>query len=507
MLNFLNLIVPAYYNFITIFHCYLYYEIWDIYDYMRYGIYMIINNEIFINTNNLLRKTWGVTEKDLEKYDSQIKYAVQKIEILRNTGKGPEGSLVLFPHLPYMLEENVLISEEEKNALLSLKEKAKSYDAVISIGIGGSYLGNQVLFDLFCGPYWNQLTKEERNGFPQFYFAGQNVDPVTLVELSSCISREAKRLKDRRMRVLFLVISKSGTTIEPVTAVRGLKKLLADVCDIHLMAITDKEKGRIRPLAEERHFPCFTVPDGIGGRFSIFSQVGLVFASLAGIDIENFLKGAQMVEEACQSEDMKENPALLLAALKYIATKKYGITAEVIMPYGDKLRPFGWWYAQLLGESLGKKYDMQRNEVYNGRIPVASVGTTDMHSLTQEHQQGQKNKLIQFISVEKLPQDLSVLCDEKGVSGMVPMSRMLDAARRANEEALASEGRMSCHISIKELTPFHVGALMYFFFLTIAYEGAMENVNAFDQPGVEDYKKILHEDLRKYIVRSQKEEI
>lgn len=474
---------------------------------MRYGIYMIINNEIFINTNNLLRKTWGVTEKDLEKYDSQIKYAVQKIEILRNTGKGPEGSLVLFPHLPYMLEENVLISEEEKNALLSLKEKAKSYDAVISIGIGGSYLGNQVLFDLFCGPYWNQLTKEERNGFPQFYFAGQNVDPVTLVELSSCISREAKRLKDRRMRVLFLVISKSGTTIEPVTAVRGLKKLLADVCDIHLMAITDKEKGRIRPLAEERHFPCFTVPDGIGGRFSIFSQVGLVFASLAGIDIENFLKGAQMVEEACQSEDMKENPALLLAALKYIATKKYGITAEVIMPYGDKLRPFGWWYAQLLGESLGKKYDMQRNEVYNGRIPVASVGTTDMHSLTQEHQQGQKNKLIQFISVEKLPQDLSVLCDEKGVSGMVPMSRMLDAARRANEEALASEGRMSCHISIKELTPFHVGALMYFFFLTIAYEGAMENVNAFDQPGVEDYKKILHEDLRKYIVRSQKEEI
>lgn len=308
---------------------------------------------------------------------------------LRRTGKGPDGSSVLFPHLPYLLKENVLISEEEKKDLLSLGEKAKSYDVVISIGIGGSYLGNQVLFDLFCGPYWNQLTKEERHGYPQVYFAGQNVDPVTFVELSSCISREAKRLKDRRMKVLFLVISKSGTTIEPVTALRGLKKLLADVCDIHLMAITDKEKGRIRPLAEERHFPCFTVPDGIGGRFSIFSQVGLVFASLAGIDIESFLKGAQMVEEACQSEDMKENPALLLAALKYIATKKYGITAEVIMPYGDKLRPFGWWYAQLLGESLGKKYDMQGNVVYNGRIPVASVGTTDMHSLTHAPSAGE----------------------------------------------------------------------------------------------------------------------
>lgn len=467
---------------------------------------MNLNGDLFIDVMNLLGNSWNVTKEDLVTYSPCIQQAAMDVAELRRTGKGPDGSSVLFPHLPYLLKENVLISEEEKKDLLSLGEKAKSYDVVISIGIGGSYLGNQVLFDLFCGPYWNQLTKDERNGYPQFYFAGQNVDPVSLTELSSCISREAKRLKDRRMKVLFLVISKSGTTIEPVTAVRGLKKLLADVCDIHLMAITDKEKGRIRPLAEERHFPCFTVPDGIGGRFSIFSQVGLVFASLAGIDIESFLKGAQMVEEACQSEDMKENPALLLAALKYIATKEYGITAEVIMPYGDKLRPFGWWYAQLLGESLGKKYDMQGNEVYNGRIPVASVGTTDMHSLTQEYQQGQKNKLIQFISVEHLPSDLFVLCDEKGVSGMVPMSRMLDAARRANEEALANEGRMSCHISIKELTPFHVGALMYFFFLTIAYEGAMENVDAFDQPGVEDYKKILHEDLRKYIVKNQKEE-
>lgn len=465
---------------------------------------MTINNELFIDIKKFLNHSWSIATKDLEKYDAEIKQAAKVVTELRNTGKGPDGSLVLFPHLPYILEENVLISEEERKSLLSLKEKAKFYDAVISIGIGGSYLGNQVLFDLFCGPYWNQLTKDERNGYPQFYFAGQNVDPVSLVELSSCISREAGHIQGRRMQVLFLVISKSGTTIEPVTAVRGLKELLADACDIHLMAITDKEKGRIRPVAEKEHFPCFTVPDGIGGRFSIFSQVGLVFASLAGIDIESFLKGAQMVEEACQSENMKENPALLLAALKYIATKKYGITAEVIMPYGDKLRSFGWWYAQLLGESLGKKYDMQGNVVYNGRIPVASVGTTDMHSLTQEHQQGQKNKLIQFISVEKLPQDFSVLCDEKGVSGMVPMSRILDAARRANEEALASEGRMSCHISIKELTPFHVGALMYFFFLTIAYEGAMENVNAFDQPGVEDYKKILHEDLRNYILNEQK---
>lgn len=463
---------------------------------------MDIDNELFIDFKHLLGNPWSVTEKALATYGPCIKQAARDVSEMRRTGKGPDGSSVLFPHLPYLFEENVLISEEEKKDLLSLREEAKSYDAVISIGIGGSYLGNQVLFDLFCGPYWNQLTKEERHGYPQVYFAGQNVDPVSLIELSSCISRESERIPGRRMKVLLLVISKSGTTIEPVTAVRGLKKLLATVCDIQIMAITDKEKGRIRPLAEKEHFPCFTVPDGIGGRFSVFSQVGLVFASLVGIPIEEFLNGAKMVEEACCSEDWQENPALLLAVLKFIAMKEYGITAEVVMPYGDKLRSFGWWYAQLLGESLGKKYDLDGNVVYNGRTPVASVGTTDMHSLTQEHQQGKKNKLVQFISVEQLPEDLSVLCDEKDVSGMVPMSRMLAAARRANEEALAKEGRMSCHISIKKLTPFHVGALMYFFFLTIAYEGAMAHVNAFDQPGVEDYKKILHEELREYILEN-----
>lgn len=460
---------------------------------------MNIDNELFIDFKHLFWNPWSVTEKDLATHGPCIKQAARDVSELRRTGKGPDGGSVLFPHLPYLLEENVLISEEEKKDLLSLREEGKSYDAVISIGIGGSYLGNQAMFDLFCGPYWNQWSKEERRGYPKIYFSGQNVDPVSLSELADCIRKEAKR-EERKSEVLFLVISKSGTTIEPVSAVRGLKMLLDDCCHISMMAVTDKEKGRIRPVAEKEHFPCFTVPNGIGGRFSVLSQVGLVFAGLAGLPISEFLRGAKMVEEACRSEKIEENPALMLAALKFIAMKEYGMAAEVIMPYGDKLRSLGWWYAQLLGESLGKKYDVNGNIVYNGRIPVAAVGTTDMHSLTQEHQQGAKNKLVQFITVKKLPKDLSVICDENGVSGPVPMSRMLSAAQRANEEALASEGRMSCHIAMAEMTPFHVGALMYFFFLTIAYEGAMADINAFDQPGVEDYKRILHEDLREYIL-------
>jgi len=193
----------------------------------------------------------------------------------------------------------------------------------------------------------------------------------------------------------------------------------------------------------------------------------------------------------------------MTAALKFIAMREYGIDAEIIMPYGASLRSLGWWYAQLLGESLGKKYDIHGNIIYNGRIPVACVGTTDMHSLTQEHQQGKKNKLVQFISVRRLREDTKTLCEEDGEQGLVGMAKILRAAGASNEEALAEEGRMSLHVCMARVTPFHLGALMYFFFLAVAYEGALADVNAFDQPGVEDYKRILHAYLKRYIEKGK----
>lgn len=463
---------------------------------------MTIQNELDIDIRNLLGNPWSVKEGDLKSIEDRIRQAGRSLTELRKSGKGPDGSLVLFPRLPYILEEERLMSKEEREHLSHVHELSKASDILISIGIGGSYLGNQMLFDVFCGPYWNMMSREERQGFPQVFFAGQNMDPHGLLQLAEEVERQSRRL-GRKCRVLLLVISKSGTTIEPSSALKALRTILAPFADLSLLAITDKEKGTLRHYANEHHLPCFTVPDGIGGRFSELSQVGLVFARLIGMDIEALLSGARMVEEACQSEKAEENPALLLASLKYAASRKYGTAAEIIMPYGDTLRSFGWWYAQLLGESLGKKYDIQGREIHYGRIPVAAVGTTDMHSLTQEHQQGAKNKLVQFISVKESRSTLSVPCEEGGEKGMVPMDYMLESARKANEKALACEGRMSCSIRIRKITPFHMGALMYFFFLTIAYEGALAGINAYDQPGVEDYKKILHQDILEYIVRNK----
>ena len=465
---------------------------------------MDFKDELIIDTAHLSCEGWGVSEEELSAVGDKISRAAEAVDEIRETGKGPGGEDVLFPHLPYLMDETVLISAEEKERLRKLTEVAKDQDVVISIGIGGSYLGNQALYDLFCGPYWNLFSRDERKGYPEIYFAGQNLDPLSLYRLVDRIHRSSHMVWWKH-KVMLLINSKSGTTLEPLMAERVLRELLGSFCDLRVIAITDKEKGALHEKAEKEGWERFTVPEGIGGRFSVFSQVGLVFAKMAGIDTDAFLAGARMAEEACRSRDRKENPALQLAAMKYLAKVKHGIDTEVIMPYGDSLRALGCWYAQLLGESLGKKQDLSGQEIHYGRTPVAAVGTTDMHSLTQEHQEGKKNKLVQFFSVREMDTDFSVLCDEGDAHGEVPMSYMLHSAQKSNEEALAGDGRMSCSITMRKATPFHVGALMYFLFLTIAYEAALAGINAFDQPGVEKYKKILHGDLREYIERRNKQ--
>ena len=191
--------------------------------------------------------------------------------------------------------------------------------------------------------------------------------------------------------------------------------------------------------------------------------------------------------------------------MKYLATTQHGIVNEVIMPYGESLRSLGWWYAQLMAESLGKKYDLSGNVIRYGRTLASCLGTTDMHSMTQEHQEGKNNKLIQVISVKKRKHEITANCEEQGRKGQVALGRILNAALNSNARALASENRMSCEISIPEITPYYIGGLLYFFMLAAVYEGAMAGINPFDQPGVEAYKKILHESVAEFIAEDNME--
>ncbi|MCI7716032.1 MAG: glucose-6-phosphate isomerase [Mitsuokella jalaludinii] len=452
-----------------------------------------------------------VTEADLKSYEEDLKKAHEAMKVMRETGfirahlsKDGEPEKVLFSQLPYV-EEGHLNSPSSLKHLQELTDHVKdNVDVVVSLGIGGSYLGDKVIFDVQCGAYWNELTKEERNGFPKVYFSGNNIDPRSTGDLIHHLETESKILKyheKRNLKVLLLVISKSGGTLDTMSNFMVIYDALQKYpgIDVEVVAVTDpnmEKQTLLKKLAIEKGWPQYAVPDGVGGRFSIFCEVGLTLAACVGFDIKSFLDGAKDMDKACQNDDIWQNPAMLNAALKFAASEKHGRDIEVMMPYGDYLKSVSEWYIQLLAESLGKQFNKEGKEVCYGRTPLVAVGTTDMHSQTQQHQEGKLNKVVQFVKIEKWANDLVIpntfpeakkLADISGVT----MSEALEVARQSNADALASNKRYNACFALPELNAYHLGELLYMLAMSVAYEGELADVDAFNQPGVESYKRIM----------------
>lgn len=456
-----------------------------------------------------------VNAGDIESLSVRIEAAIGAVEQIRDTGvaqghlsKDGEPELVLFPQLPYKKEGNI----NSPGSIARLKHFGdyvrNNVDTVISFGIGGSYLGNKVIFDTHCGEFWNMLDTERRQGYPKFFFSGNNIDPLRTAQMVSLVQKEAHESLERgcKYKVLLIVISKSGSTVDTMstflTAFHALQK--DETMQVEVVAVTDPAEGdketMLRKLAREKGWQTFSVPDGIGGRFSVFSEVGLLTAVCVGYDIEAFLSGARSMDEQCSNRYLWQNPALLSAVLKYIAAEKYGCDIEVFMPYGDYLKSVAEWYVQLLAESLGKRRNKDGEIVFYGRTPIVAVGTTDMHAQTQQHQDGKKDKVVQFLRVGKWKYDPAIpdcFPETPGLSVIagIPMSKALDSALDANAEALASDNRFNACITIPKLDAFHLGELLYMLMLSVAYEGELANVDAFDQPGVETYKRIMTHNL------------
>ncbi len=452
-----------------------------------------------------------VTTADIEAIQDKIDAAQEAIRTMRKDGvirghlsKDGEPERVLFSQLPYIAEGN-LNSPDSIKRLLDFGEALKeSTDAVISFGIGGSYLGNRVLYDVQCGAYWNSMTKEERGGYPKLYFSGNNLDPRSTEELLAEILRNARKAKahgSENYRVKLVVISKSGSTLDTMATFMILYTALcqAEGISVSVTAVTDPNEEKptlLKKLATEQGWDTFSVPDGVGGRFSIFSEVGLITAACIGFDIEAFLAGARAMDEACQTDSVTDNPALLNAVLKYIAAETYGRDIEVFMPYADNLKSTAEWYIQLLAESLGKRLDRNGETVFYGRTPIVAVGTTDMHAQTQQHQDGKHNKVVQFLEVGQwesdpmIPDAFPSAPKLSDISGL-PISAALQAALESNAQALAGDNRMNAVFHLPKLNAYHLGELLYLLALSIAYEGELADVDAFDQPGVEGYKRIL----------------
>ncbi len=227
---------------------------------------------------------------------------------------------------------------------------------------------------------------------------------------------------------------------------------------------------------------------------------GLITMAALGSDIEEFLRGAREMDNYCRQAELEENPALLNALVKYIAYLD-GRDIEVFMPYSMHLKSLSEWYVQLLAESLGKRFDRDGHIVNYGRTPIVAVGTTDMHAQTQQHQEGRLNKVIQFLKIAD-PEEEAVLHNPfPEMNFFAPyegmnMNMALNTALDANADALNSDNRYNATFTLPKLNEYYLGQLMYFFMLSVAYEGEFANVDAYDQPGVEVYKRFMKDKLK-----------
>ncbi len=454
-----------------------------------------------------------ITENDLLELKERMQNANAAINEMRKSGftkahlsKDGAPEPVYFTHLPYVKEGNPNTPDSIAKFQEFSTYMQDEVDAVIFLGVGGSYLGNKVLFDVFCGGGWNNFNHQERNNYPRIFFGGNNLDPwqsLHIVQQMESLA-ENRPSKGENFKVLLVPISKSGTTLETLTAFsyyyQELNKKENIIVDVAVVTdLKEETNSPLYKLAKEHNWRAFDVKEGVGGRFSVLNDVGFVTAAAIGLDIELILEGARAMDKACQKADFS-NPALLNASLKYISGQKYNCDIEVFMSYGMCLKSLGEWYVQLLAESLGKRQNREGATVHYGRTPIAAVGSTDMHAQTQQHQDGKRNKVIQFLQVDEFEKDVVLgnpfphLADFAKYDG-VSLNKALQIALLANREALDKDDRFSALYRLPTINEFYIGQIFYFLMLSIAYEGELANVDAYNQPGVEAYKKIIKREL------------
>ncbi len=362
----------------------------------------------------------------------------------------------------------------------------KHLDAVVVIGIGGSYLGARAVIDALSH---SQLHFVNKNN-PTIFYAGQNISEDYLAELIEVLDK---------LTYGIIVISKSGTTTEPAIAFRILKNHLEkksgkQEAGKRIIAITSKNHGALKRISTEENYRTFDIPDDVGGRYSVLTPVGLLPIALAGISIDEVIKGAKSMASLCLSDIASEkNPAICYAAIRN-ALYNSGKKIEILANYSPKLANFAEWWKQLYGESEGKNGF--------GIFPASILFTTDLHSMGQYIQDGERIIFETVLSVKTSKYKLAIPEDKENYDELNYI-----AGRRIGEiNKMAELGTALAHtdgnvpnirIEIPELTAFHLGQLIYFFELSCAVSGYMLGVNPFDQPGVEAYKNNMFALLKK----------
>ncbi|HOF93139.1 MAG TPA: glucose-6-phosphate isomerase [Bacteroidales bacterium] len=409
-----------------------------------------------------------------------LRPACQKAMDLLNNGKGKGSDFLGWLHLPSLTDEK-LLSDIQKTADL-LREKC---EVVVVAGIGGSYLGAKAVIDALNNSFDWLKTKREN---PVVVYAGHNISEDYLFELS-------RFLEDKRFGIIN--ISKSGTTTETALAFRLLKTKLEkqvgkEAAREHIVAITDASKGALRQLAQQEGYKTFVIPDSVGGRYSVLTPVGLLPIAVAGHNIRELLAGALAMEKRSETA-FEQNPAALYAAARQALYNK-GKKIEILANYHPKLHFVAEWWKQLYGESEGKEH--------KGLFPAAVDLTTDLHSMGQWIQEGERTIFETVISIVSPNREVVIPTDTGNLDGLNYLAgkrvdQVNKMAELGTQIAHVDGGVPNIKIELPELNEYHLGELLYFFEKACGISGYMMGINPFDQPGVEAYKKNMFALLQK----------
>ena len=428
---------------------------------------------------NITKAASFLAEGAVKAYEPKVKAAQEALE----NGTCEGNDFLGWLHLPSSITPEFL--GEIEAVANTLREKC---EVVVVAGIGGSYLGARAVIE-GLGNSFAWLVNDKKN--PTILFAGNNIGEDYLYELTSY-------LKDKKFGVIN--ISKSGTTTETALAFRLLKKQCEDqrgkeeAKDV-IVAVTDAKKGAARTCADKEGYKSFIIPDNVGGRFSVLTPVGLLPIAVAGFDVKQLVAGAVEMEKACGKDvAFDENPAAIYAATRQALYTQASKKIEIVCNFQPKLHYFAEWWKQLYGESEGKDQ--------KGIFPAACDFTTDLHSMGQWIQQGERSIFETVISVETPNEKLLFPHDDENLDGL----NFLEGKRVDEVNKMAELGTRLAHVdggvpnilvNVPELNAYYLGQLIYFFEKACGISGLLEEVNPFNQPGVEAYKKNMFALLNK----------
>jgi len=419
-----------------------------------------------------------VGEDVIKSYEAKTVAALNALE----NGTSPGNDFLGWLHLPTSITEDFLSKLQATADALR-----KECEVIVVAGIGGSYLGARAIIEALNNAFaW--LKNDKQN--PVIIFAGNNISEDYLSELT-------EYLKDKQFGIIN--ISKSGTTTETALTFRLLKKQCEEqsgkeIARHRIVAITDAKRGAARTCADKEGYQSFIIPDNVGGRFSVLTPVGLLPIACAGFNIRALVEGAVEMEKLCTTAAFSENPALQYAAVRNALYNEGGKKIEIMVNYHPKLHYLSEWWKQLYGESEGKDH--------KGIFPAACDFTTDLHSMGQWIQDGERSIFETVISIEKPERELLFPNDEENLDGLnfLAGKRVDDVNKMAElgtQLAHVDGGVPNIRIAIPELKEYAIGQLIYFFEIACGISGNVLGVNPFNQPGVEAYKKNMFALLNK----------